>query len=79
QVSGFILWRHLKCVVYRNRPANFIQLENNLRQAINDIPIDNMCRRTMSNVFHHAQECLQQNGRHLTDIILRTMHVRHLE
>ncbi|PSN52470.1 hypothetical protein C0J52_11209, partial [Blattella germanica] len=71
-------WEHFKSVVCRNIPANLIQFENNIRQAINNIPVY-MCRRAMSNVFHRAQECIQQNGGHFTDIIFRTMHVRPVE
>lgn len=64
----FYLWGYLKSLVYVDRPRNIAHLKNNIRDAIANIPID-MLQRVETNFRNRLNQCIQNGGRHLTDVI----------
>ncbi|KAL1509836.1 hypothetical protein ABEB36_004513 [Hypothenemus hampei] len=67
----FFLWGYLKSLVYNDRPRTLPHLKNNIRQAIANIPID-MLERVERNYRIRLTQCIENNGRHLSDIIFKT-------
>jgi hypothetical protein len=54
-----------------NRPRIIEELKLSIRQEIAAVPED-MLENAMQNSEERLQICVQQEGRHLTDIIFRT-------
>jgi hypothetical protein len=56
--------------VYTNRPRTIQELKLSIRQEIAAVPEDTL-EIAMHNFEEKLQMCVQQEGRHLTDIIFR--------
>ena len=68
----FFLWGYLKSLVYVDRPRTIAHLKNNIRDAIANIPID-MLQRVDTNFKNRLHQCIRNGGRHLPDVIFKTM------
>ena len=66
-----ILWGYLKSKVYSNRPQSIEELKDAIRQEIASIPHE-MIRRVIDNFRERLQQCVDNNGSHLTDLIFKT-------
>lgn len=66
----FFLWGYLKSIVYNDRPTTLAHLKNNIRQAIANIPVD-MLEKVERNFRIRLTQCIENNGRHLSDIIFK--------
>ena len=67
----FFLWGYLKSHVYTHKPRTL----NDLKEAIcHEIrPIDRqLLARVMDDLKKRLENCIQEDGRHLTDIIFKT-------
>lgn len=64
----FFLWGFLKSKVYVNSPQTLEQLKENIRQEIANITPE-ILKNVMQNAIKRAQMCINENGRHLLDII----------
>ncbi|PNE09483.1 hypothetical protein B7P43_G00021, partial [Cryptotermes secundus] len=62
----YFLWRYLKHKVYENRPHMIYKLWDFIRTTILQIPVDRL--RTLR---RRAEDCLQNSGAHLTDVIFK--------
>ncbi|XP_057675297.1 uncharacterized protein LOC130905701 isoform X2 [Corythoichthys intestinalis] len=67
----YFLWGYLKSIVYNDRPSTLSHLKNNIRRAVANIPID-MLERVDQDFRVRLTQCIEKNGRHLTDIIFKT-------
>jgi len=67
---GFFLWRYLKAKFYARRPGTIEQLKEAIRQEIAAIP-PAMTRKVMDNFRELLQNCVINNGRHLSDVIFK--------
>ena len=67
----FFLWGYLKSKVYSNRPQSIEQLKDAIRQEITAIPHE-ITRRVIDNFHERLQQCVDNNGSHLTDLIFKT-------
>jgi hypothetical protein len=63
----FFLWRYLKSKVYEKKPRTTEDLKQNIREEVAAIP-PTMVQRVMQNLLG---ECVDNNGRHLTDTIVK--------
>lgn len=68
----YFLWGYLKSLVYNNRPRTLVDLKNNIRDAVANIPVQ-MLERVVRNFRIRLAQCLENNGRHLPDIIFKTV------
>lgn len=68
----FFLWGYLKSIVYNDRPRTLPHLKNNIRQAIANIPAD-MLERVQRNFRNRLTQCINNEGRHLNDVIFKTI------
>ena len=64
----FFLWGYLKEKVYVNKPQTLDQLKTNIRQEIENIPVE-MLKKVMKNSIKRADLCRTAKGGHLVDII----------
>ena len=64
----FFLWGYLKEKVYVNKPQTLDQLKNNIRQEIENIPVE-ILKKVMKNSIKRADFCRTAKGGHLVDII----------
>lgn len=67
----FFLWGYLKSIVYNNRPATLEALKNNIRDEIANIPVA-MLERVDRHFRNRLQQCIDSNGRHLSNILFKT-------
>lgn len=67
----FFLWGHLKAEVYKHRPTTLQALKEAITQEVAAIPRE-MTRKTMQNFRERLRQCVNNGGRHLTDIIFKT-------
>jgi hypothetical protein len=67
----YFLWDYLKSIVYNDRPRTLDHLKNNIRQAIASIPV-NMLESVERNLRSRLTQCIDNNGRHLHDIVFKT-------
>ena len=69
----FKLGRHdpVPSKVYSNRPQSIEELKDAIRQEIASIPHE-MIRRVIDNFRERLQQCVDNNGSHLTDLIFKT-------
>jgi len=65
------LWGYLKSVVYIDRPSTLVHLKNNITQAIANILTD-VLDRVDRNFRSRLVQCIDDEGRHLTDVIFKT-------
>jgi hypothetical protein len=68
---GYFLWGYLKSIVYNDRSRTLDHLKNNIRQAIANIPV-NMLESVERNFRSRLPQCIDNNGRHLHDIVFKT-------
>jgi vacuolar-type H+-ATPase subunit E/Vma4 len=61
---------YLKSNVYRNKPRNIQELKDSIRQEIATVG-EEILGRAMQNLKERLEECVQKEGRHLTDVIFR--------
>ena len=66
--SDFFLWAYLKEKVYVNKRQTLDQLKNNIRQEIENIPVE-ILKKIMKNSIKRADLCRTAKGGHLVDII----------
>jgi hypothetical protein len=66
----FFLWGYLKAEVYKHRPRNLQTLKEAIRTEICLIPQE-MLERVMRNFTSRLQQCLDNDGHHLADIIFK--------
>jgi hypothetical protein len=66
----FFLWGYLKAEVYKHRPRNLQTLKEAIRTEIRRIPKE-MLERVMRNFTSPLQQCLDNDGHHLADIIFK--------
>ena len=67
----YFLWEYLKSIVYNDCPSTLTHLKNNIRRTVANIPID-MLERVDRSFRVRLTECIEKNGRHLTDIIFKS-------
>jgi hypothetical protein len=66
----FFLWGYLKSKVYEKKPRTKVDLKQNIRDEVAAIS-PTMLQRVMQNFQKHLRECVDNNGRHLTDTVFR--------
>lgn len=66
----FFLWGYLKARVFENRPQTLQALKDNITREIRAINQE-MLLRVTENFQSRLQECLEQRGGHLKDIIFK--------
>jgi len=67
----FFLWAYLKWRVYAHKPRTLNDLKEAIRQEIR--PIDRqLLARVMGDFKERLENCIREDGRHLTDIIFKT-------
>ena len=69
--SNFFLWGYLKSKVYQGRPRTIPELKEAIQSEIAAIP-GAMLENVMKSFSDRLQECIQFEGRHLSDIIFHT-------
>jgi transposase-like protein len=68
----YFLWGYLKSLVYNDRPQTLEDLQNNIRTEIANIPV-NMLERVDQNFRNRLNQCIDNGGRHLKDILFKTV------
>jgi hypothetical protein len=66
----FFLWGYLKSKVYEKKPRTTEDLKQNIRYEVAAIS-PTMLQRVMQNFQKCLRECVDNNGRHLTDTIFK--------
>ena len=66
--ADFFLWVYLKERVYANKPATINALKNNIEEEIRAISPETLSN-VLDNALQRAQECENENGAHLSNII----------
>ena len=67
----FFLWGYFKSRVYTHKPRTLNDLKEAILQEIR--PIDRqLLARAMADLKKRLENCIQEDGRHLTDIIFKT-------
>ena len=61
-----------KTKVYARRPGTIEQLKEAIRQEVAAIP-PAMTRKAMDNFCERLQHCVISNGRHLSDVIFKSV------
>ncbi|XP_031357888.1 uncharacterized protein LOC116181640 [Photinus pyralis] len=70
-ICDYFLWGYLKEKVFKRRPHTIAELRQRIIEEVNAIPRD-ICARATENFRHRLQQCVDANGRHLSDIIFKT-------
>lgn len=68
----YFLWGYLKSKVYKDRPQTLEDLQNAIRTEIADIPIQ-MLERVDQGFRNRLQQCIDNGGGHLQDLIFKTV------
>ena len=76
RVIFLFLWGYPKAKVYARRPGTIEQLKEAIRQEVAAIP-PAMTRKAMENFRERLQQCAINNGRHLSDVILKVFKKLH--
>ena len=64
-------WGYLKGRVYTHKPRNLNELKDAIRQEV--LTIDQqLLARAMDDFKRRIENCIQEDGRHLNDIIFHT-------
>jgi len=71
-LCDFFLWGYLKAKVYAHHPGTIEQLKEAIRQEVAAIP-PAITREAMDNFREQLQECVINNGRHLSDVIFKSV------
>lgn len=66
----FFLWGYLKSRVYTNNPRTVVDLKENIRREIGAIE-PSLLQRVARNTRLRFEQCVQQDGKHLDDIIFK--------
>jgi hypothetical protein len=67
----YFLWRYLKIKVYKKKPRTTEDLKQDIREEVAAIP-PTMLQRVMQKFLTRVLgECVNNNGRHLTDTIFK--------
>ena len=70
-ICDFFLWGYLKGKVYISKPRTLEELKDSIRREI--AAIDNDLLQTVMQDFRkRLQECVRQDGHHLSDVIFKT-------
>jgi len=72
----FFLWGYLKAKVYSHHPGTIEQLKEAIRHEVAAIP-PAMTRKAMDNFREWLQQCVINNGRHLSDVFLKVFKKLH--
>ena len=75
--SDFFLWGYLKEKVYLNKWETLEQLKNNIREEIENIPVE-IFKKVMENSIKRADLCRAAKGGHLIDIIFENWQTKNL-
>ena len=67
-----MLWENIVQRRDARRPGTVEQLKEAIRQEVAAIP-PAMTRKAMDNFRERLQECVINNGRHLSDVILKSV------
>ncbi|GBN05156.1 hypothetical protein AVEN_182362-1 [Araneus ventricosus] len=67
----FFLWGYLKAKVYTHKPKTLDELKDAIRLEITAIPPE-MVGKVMLNFRERFHKCIENEGKHLDDIIFRT-------
>jgi len=67
-LCDFFLWGYLKGKVYVDKPRDIPHLQNAVERKMRAIPRQ-MCEKVMTNISRIMNECVQNKGRHLNDVI----------
>jgi hypothetical protein len=66
----FFLWGYLKHKVFETRPRNLEELRNQIRETVKGVePVT--IRKVMMDFQRHIQQCIQNYGAHLKDIVFK--------
>jgi len=65
----FFLWGYLKKKVFKHRPRSLEDLKERIRHSA--IPPE-ITRRVMKNFRERLQQCVANDGRHMSDMIFKT-------
>jgi hypothetical protein len=65
------LWGYLKEKVFKHRPRSLEDLKGRIQQEIDSIPPE-LTRRVMKKFRERLQQCVANNGHHMSDIIFKT-------
>lgn len=68
----FFLWGYLKSIVYNDRPRTLEALKANIQASIQQIPVE-MLERVHENFRKRLRQCVECEGRHLGDILFKTV------
>jgi len=68
--ESFFLWGYLKSKIYVRKPRTVDDLEVSIREEIATVPQE-MLVNVMQNFEERLRTCVQQEGRHLSDITFR--------
>ena len=63
----FILWSHIKSLVYYNKPATLDDLKDNIQREIANVPVK-MSARMVENWVRRIDRCKRARSGHMTDI-----------
>jgi transcriptional regulator with AAA-type ATPase domain len=63
--------------VYINKPGNIQELKDSIRLEVADLE-EEMLGRAMENFKERLQECMQKDGRHLTDDVFQRQFINKL-
>ena len=66
----FFLWGYLKEKVFKNRSRSLEDLKERIGQEIDAIPPE-ITRRVMKNFRERLQQCVANDGRHMSDKIFK--------
>jgi len=67
----FFLWGYLKAEVYKHRPQTLKALKDAIREEVAAIPQE-MTNIVLENFRERLQQCIANNGCHLSDVIFKT-------
>jgi len=65
------LWGYLKEKVFKHRPRSLEDLKERIQQETDSIPPE-LTRRVMKNFRERLQQCVANDGRHMSDLIFKT-------
>ena len=66
----YFLWGYLKGRVYTHKPRNLGEFKDAIRQEV--LTIDQQLLVRAMDDFNRIENCIQEDGRHLNDIIFHT-------
>lgn len=70
-ICDFFLWGYLKSRVYRDNPRTIEQLKSSIRHEIRNVS-NEMLRNSVNSFQRRLRLCIQEDGRHLTDVLFHS-------